>query len=86
MDLARITWFRTLGVTKKTDLYHGTLGKNIVNYGILAKIVVSHCTILHGHGILAKIVARSWQDLGKATKELAMDLGKIPRLRALGRE
>ena len=39
-------------------------------------IMVSLCTILHGHGILAKIMARSWQDLGKATKELAMDLGK----------
>ena len=35
-------------------------------------IMVSLCTILHGHGILAKIMARSWQ----ATKELAMDLGK----------
>ena len=39
-------------------------------------IMVSLCTILHGHGILAKIMARSWQDLGKASKELAMDLGK----------
>ena len=39
-------------------------------------IMVSLFTILHGHGILAKIMARSWQDLGKATKELAMDLGK----------
>ena len=39
-------------------------------------IMVSLCTILHGHGILAKIMARSWQDLGKATKEVAMDLGK----------
>ena len=28
------------------------------------------------HGIHAKIMARSWQDLGKATKELAMDLCK----------
>ena len=41
----------------------------MVNHGCL-------CTILHGHGILAKIMARSWQDLGKATKELSMDLGK----------
>ena len=39
-------------------------------------IMVSLCTILHGHGILAKIMARSWQDLGKASKELAMDFGK----------
>ena len=39
-------------------------------------IMVSLCTILHGHGILAKIMARSWQDLGKASKEVAMDLGK----------
>ena len=39
-------------------------------------IMVSLCTILHGHGILAKIMTRSWQDLGKASKELAMDLGK----------
>ena len=39
-------------------------------------ILVSLCTILHGHGILAEIMARSWQYLGKASKELAMDLGK----------
>ena len=77
MDLERIPWFRTLGITKKKRIcYHGILGKNMVNHGILAKIMVSLCTILHGHGIIAKIMARSWQDLGKATKELAMDLGK----------
>ena len=28
------------------------------------------------HGTLVKIMARTWQDLGKASKELAMDLGK----------
>ena len=28
------------------------------------------------HGTLVKIMTRSWQDLGKASKELAMDLGK----------
>ena len=33
----------------------------MVNHGIVAKIMVSLCTILHGHGILAKIMARSWQ-------------------------
>ena len=60
-DLARISWFRTLGVAKKRICYHGTLGKKMVNHGILAKIMVSLCTILHGHGILAKIMARSWQ-------------------------
>ena len=57
-------------------VYLGILAKNMVILGILAKIMVSLCTILHGHGILAKIMARSWQDLGKASKELAMVLGK----------
>ena len=38
--------------------------------------MVSLCTILHGHGTLGKIMTRSWRDLGKASKELAMDLGK----------
>ena len=27
--------------------------------------MVSLCTILHSHGILAKIMARLWQDFGK---------------------
>ena len=61
--LARITWLRTLGVTKKRICYHGTLVKNIVNLGILAKIMISLCTILHGHGILAKISARLARNL-----------------------
>ena len=76
MNFAMKPWFRILRILKKRICYHGTLGKNMGNHGILAKIMVSLCTILHGHGILAKIMARSWQDLGKATKELAMDLGK----------
>ena len=38
--------------------------------------MISLGMILHGHGILAKIMVRTWQDLGKASKELAMDLGK----------
>ena len=33
------------------------------NLDILAKIMVSLRTILHGHGILVKIMARSWQGL-----------------------
>ena len=62
MDLARIPWFRTLGITEKKRIcYHGTIDKNMVNHGILVKIMVSLCTILHGHGVLAKIMARSWQ-------------------------
>ena len=40
----------------------------MVSLGILAKIMVSLCTILHGHGIFAKTMARSWQDLGNAKK------------------
>ena len=76
-DLGKITMVSNTENSQKTRIcYHGTLGKNMGNHGILAKIMVSLCTILHGHGILAKIMARSWQDLGKATKELAMDLGK----------
>ena len=35
-------------------------------------IMVSLSTILHGHGILAMVMTRSWQDLGKDNKELAM--------------
>ena len=62
-------------VTKKRVFcYHGTLVKNMVSLGILAKIMVSLYTILHGHGILA--MPRTWQDRGKASKEVAMDLDK----------
>ena len=48
-------------------------------------IMVSLCTILHGHGIFAKIMARSWQqDLGNASKEIAMNLGKDTMLSNTG--
>ena len=40
---------------------HGTLAMIMDNLGIFAKIIVSLCTILNGHGIFAKIMARSWQ-------------------------
>ena len=51
---------------------------HVGSHGTLATIMISLCTLLHGHGILilAKIMARSWKDLGKASKELPMDFGK----------
>ena len=48
---------------EKRNCYHGTLAKNMDNFGILAKIIVKRGkfgTILHNHGILNKILIRSW--------------------------
>ena len=59
-----------------TTFFLLTFVKKLVNLETLTKIMVSLFTILHGHGILAKILLWSWQDFGKARKELAMDLGK----------
>ena len=46
------------GSYKKTDLL---LWNPCQEHGILAKIMVSLGTILHGHRILANIMTRSWQ-------------------------
>ena len=71
------SWLTMVPLSRSWQIMiHGTLGKIMINLGILAKIMVSLCTILHVHGILAKTMVRSWQDLGKASKELAMDLDK----------
>ena len=63
MDLGKDTMALNTGSYQKRICYHGTIVKNMVNLGFLAKIMVSRYTILHGRGILAKILARLARNL-----------------------
>ena len=56
----------------------------IMIHGILLKIMISLCTILHGHGVLANIMARSWQYLARLARALSLILGRVPWFRTLG--
>ena len=73
MDLARIPWFRTLGITKKIGF--ATLEPLARTWLIMASLPRSWLAFARSF-MAMKSLPRSWQDPGKATKELGMDLGK----------